>query len=176
MAEDTHDVGLMAVPVDGVAHRFAVDGQAVIVPAIDCVPPLPGAVELGRVDADENIADDVFTGHQVVTAAAPAAEALARRGRQVVGPLGDGLVPAHAAQDRAGGDGQHRWQRVAPSLAAARIGDVGKEIGQGSHLLGGQHDLGRPHTIGWIENRSREGASACKALTNTFLGDGAVAL
>lgn len=71
VADDTHDVGLMAVLVDGVAHRLAVDGQAVVFPAIGRVPPLQGAVELGRVDADENVADDVFAGHQILAAAAP---------------------------------------------------------------------------------------------------------
>ena len=33
VADDAHNVGLMALVVDGVAHGLAVDGQAFIVPA-----------------------------------------------------------------------------------------------------------------------------------------------
>jgi hypothetical protein len=43
--------------------------------------------------------------------------------------LRDGLVAAHTAQDRSGGDGQNHRQRMASSLGAARIGEIGKELG-----------------------------------------------
>jgi len=121
VADDAHDVGLMALVVDGVAHGLAVDGQAFILLGVDRVPALQSPVELGRVDPDEKIADGELAGHQVLAAAASAAKALARLGREIVGPFGDRpcsvpgacFVSAHAAQDGAGSDGQNRRQRVA---------------------------------------------------------------
>ena len=80
VADDAHDVGLTALLVDGVAHGLAVDGQAFIFLGVSCVPALQSPVELGRVDPDEQIADGELAGHQVLAAAAAAAEALARLG------------------------------------------------------------------------------------------------
>src|SRR5712691_6552510 len=102
----------MAPLVDGVAHGFAVDGQAFVLLAVSRVPPLQSQVELGRIDPGEKIADGELTGHQVLAAGAAAAEALTRLGGEVVGPFGDRLVPAHAAQEGP-------RQRMAPALAAA---------------------------------------------------------
>src|SRR5260370_36517646 len=56
---------------------------------------------------------------------------------------------APAAMARIAGSGWRRpWRR--------RGGNVGKEIRQGSHLVGGQHDPGCSDTVGWIENRPRQ--------------------
>ncbi len=71
VADDAHDVGLMAALVDGVAHGLAIDGQAFVFPAVGFVPPLQSPVELGRVDSGEKIADGELAGHQVLAAAAP---------------------------------------------------------------------------------------------------------
>ena len=40
MPDDTHDMRLLAVCVDGVAQRLAVDGQRLVVPAVLLVPAL----------------------------------------------------------------------------------------------------------------------------------------
>ena len=140
MSDDTHDVGLAALFVNGVAHRLAVDGEAVVGLGLGRIPPLQGAVQRLGVDADEAIANDGLARHEQVPVFAAAAEPLAGLGAEAVGPVGDRLVTAHAAQDCPGGDGQHRRQGMPPPLGAARVGDVGEEVGQHSHVVGGQHD------------------------------------
>ena len=81
----------------------------------------------GGVDAHQHVADDGLAGHGVEPVVAPAAEAFAGALGQVVGPLGHGLVAAHAAQGGGGGDAEHGGQGMAPPLAAAGIVDVGEE-------------------------------------------------
>ena len=94
MADDAHDMGLIALLVDGVAHRLAVDGKALVFFAIAFVPALQGAVEFHWIDADEQIADDVFTRHQATPLFATAAETLSRLGSEALGPVRDGFVTA----------------------------------------------------------------------------------
>ena len=141
-------VGLGLVPVDGVAQGLAVDGDGVVGAAVRGVEALQGAVELVGVDAHQDVADDELAGHLVAAAAVPAAEPLAGARRQVGGPLGHGLVAARAAQRGAGGDGEHDGQRVAAALAAARVVDVGEELGQGTHGVGGDHGLRTSVSVG----------------------------
>ena len=45
MADDPHDVGLIALFVEGVAHGFTVDGEAFVDLTIGCIPTLQGAIE-----------------------------------------------------------------------------------------------------------------------------------
>ena len=132
---------LLFVRADGVAQGLAVDGDGVVGAGVVGVEALQGAVELVRVDAHRHVADDELAGHLVAAASMPAAEPLAGARGQVRGPLGHGLVAARAAQRRAGGDGEHDGQRVAATLAAARVVDVGEEVGQGTHGVGGDHGL-----------------------------------
>lgn len=42
---------------------------------------------------------------------------------------------------------------MASALGAARVGDIGKKLGQGLHLLGTEHDFGVSCTIGGFKNR-----------------------
>jgi len=140
--------GFDGVGVDGVAHGLAVDGDGVVGAAVRGVEALQGAVELVRVDAHQDVADDELAGHLVAASAVPAAEPLAGARRQVGGPLGHGLVAARAAQRGAGGDGEHDGQRVAAALAAARVVDVGEELGQGTHGVGGDHGLRTSVSVG----------------------------
>ena len=65
MADDTHDVGLCAVLIEGVAQGLAVDGQARIVRTVGVVPARERLIQCHRIDADEGIANDVFAGYQV---------------------------------------------------------------------------------------------------------------
>ena len=134
--------------VDGVAHGLAVDGDGVVGAGVVGVEALQGAVELVRVDAHQHVADDELAGHLVSAAAVPAAEPLAGARGQVLGPLGHGLVAARTAQRRAGGDGEHDGQRVAAALAAARVVDVGEEVGQGTHGVGGDHGFRTSVSVG----------------------------
>ena len=53
MPDDTHDMGLFTLLVDGIAQRLAVDGQRLVVPAVMVVPALQRSIELRGVDADK---------------------------------------------------------------------------------------------------------------------------
>ena len=142
MPDGAHDVSLLALFVDGVAHGLAIDSQALVLLAVGRIPLLQRSVEQNRINADQYIADDRLTGHEVTSVFTPTAKALAGLGAQVLSPSGDGLVALHPAQDCPGSDGQHYGQAMTPALGAAGIGDTVKEIGQGAHELGGEHDLG----------------------------------
>jgi len=120
------------------------------------VPALQGMVQRLRVNAGEHLADDGATGHRVVTVAVATAKACPRLLAQVFGPQADGLVAAHPAQGGARGDGQHRGQGMAASLAAARVGDVGKEVRQRHHLFGSQHEVRGSMTVVGIEYGTRQ--------------------
>ena len=116
------------------------------------VPALQGAVELGGIDAHQYVADDGLAGH----GEAPASEAFPGARGQVLGPLGHGLVAAHAAQGGPGGDAQHGGQGMAPSLAAAGVVDVGEKLRQGAHGVGGDHDSGYSVAVDGIERGFRQ--------------------
>jgi len=141
MSDNAHDVGLIALIVDGVAHGFAIDGQALVVAGVDAVPFLQGAVQTHRINADKHVTDDRQARHAVVAVSVAAAEASACFLSEAVGPIEDGLVAAHAAQGCSSGDGQDRGQAMAPALGASRIGDVVEKSGQTVHVLSSQHDF-----------------------------------
>jgi hypothetical protein len=46
MADDTHDMGLMTVLIDGVAHCLSVNGQTLVFLSIAVVPALQGTVQV----------------------------------------------------------------------------------------------------------------------------------
>ena len=46
MADHAHDMGLMALSVEGVAHSFTVDSQRGVVLAISLIPALKRAVQI----------------------------------------------------------------------------------------------------------------------------------
>ena len=129
MAHDPHDVGLPALPINGVPHGLAIDGQGLVDGTMPGGPPLQGPIEGLRIDADQHIADDRFAGHHIAAVFAPAPEALPGLGAQTLGPARHGLIPAHATQRGPGRDGQHHRQPMAPALGLPRIGDVPKALG-----------------------------------------------
>ena len=143
--------GLRVVGVDGVAHGLAVDGDGVVGVAAGGVEALQGAVELVGADAHQDVADDELAGHLVAAVPVPAPEPLAGARGQVLGPLGHGPVAARAAQRGAGGDGEHRGQRVAPALAAAGVVDIGEAVGQRTHGVGGDHGFRASVAVGGVE-------------------------
>jgi hypothetical protein len=147
MADHAHDMGLMAVDVQRIAHGFAVDGQSGVWLAIGLIPVLYRAVQMNGIDTNHDITDDRFARHQVAPANPPATKPLSGFGTEALRPVGDRVVTAHATQDRATSDGQHGGQSMASSLGAAWIGNVEKEVRQRLHLLGAQHDLGYSLTI-----------------------------
>ncbi len=152
MPEDAHDVGLLALGVDRVAHGFAINGQAVVLFAMDGIPPLQGRVEVPGDEADEQGAHDVFAGHQAVPVHEPAAKSRAGLGAQTLGPVRHRLVAPHPTQGRPGGEREDRRQGMPAALGAAGIRDLGKEFWQKSHLVGCQHDGGSSMTIGGFKH------------------------
>ena len=87
-------------------------------------------IQCAGFDAHQAIADDELAGHEVAPVLAAAAKALPGLLAQGIGPVGDGFVAAHAAQDRARGDAQHDGQAMAAALGATRVGDVREAQGQ----------------------------------------------
>ena len=115
------------------------------------VPRPQGGVALRRVDADEQAAHRGEAGRAVLAVAAAHAEALRHLGAEIVDPFADRLVAAHAAERRGGGQGQHRGQRMAPTLPAAGIVNVLEELGEGSHPCGAQRHLGHSMSQAGVE-------------------------
>ena len=87
MANHAHDVGLMPLFIQGIAHGLAVYGQTLIVLTVGVVPLLKGAVQMHRVNADEDIAKDGEARNQVATLFAAAIEALSGFLTKAVGPI-----------------------------------------------------------------------------------------
>src|SRR5271166_2022915 len=142
--------------VEGIAQGLAVNRQRLILPRVDFVPALQGAVQMSGGDADQDIAEDVLTGHHVTAPLATAPEALAGLRPEALGPVGDGAVAAHAAEDGPGGNTQHGGQTMSPSLRATGIGDLGKEGREGLHLRGGEHDFGISYPVRWGEDSAAQ--------------------
>ena len=143
MADDTHDVGLPSLFVDGVAHGIAVDREALVSLSVIGITALERTVECVGINPNEQIANDAFAGNETLPVLDPTAEALACLGAQILGPPGNGLVAVHAAQGGTGGDGQDDGQRVTPALRSAWVWNV-LEVGwQGGHVFDSEHDFGR---------------------------------
>ena len=102
MTDDTHDMGLHALFVDGVAQRLAVDGECLVIPAVLLVPALQRAAELRRVDAHQEGADGGLARRFAHPVAAPDLEAGQRFVAERIDPFPNGLVAAGAAQRRGG--------------------------------------------------------------------------
>src|SRR5271169_5325721 len=129
MADDAHDVGLISLIIESVAHRFTVNGQTFVLLGIGIVPALQGLVESLGIDADQEISDDIFTGDHITAVFSTAAETLPGLGAKALSPIGDGLIAPHATQNGSSGNTQNGGQRVPSSLGATRIGDRSKEMG-----------------------------------------------
>ena len=62
MAHDAHDMSLIALIVDGVAHGFTINGQTVVGLSIGVVPALQGLVQMHGLHTDQTIADNTQVG------------------------------------------------------------------------------------------------------------------
>ena len=105
MAHDTHDMGLISLIVDGVAHGFSINGQRFVVLSIGLIPALQGTVQMHGVHADQDITDDGQTRYDVALVLVSAAEALSGPLSKAFGPIRDGQVAVHPTQGSAGGNG-----------------------------------------------------------------------
>ena len=129
MTDDAHDVGLVPLLIDGVAHGLAVNGETFVLLTIEFIPALQGAVEVHRIDADKDIADDVLARDDAATVFVAAAEALPGLGAKALGPVRDSPVSTHPTEDCPGCDGQNRGKWMTSTLSAAGIGDIRKKLG-----------------------------------------------
>ena len=88
---------------------------------------------MARIDADEKIAEDGFTRHQVLPLLVATAETLAGLGSQVLGPIRERLVATHATQRGPGGYGQNGGESVTPPCGATPAGYIGfiENLGNG---------------------------------------------
>lgn len=107
MADRTHDMGLVGLFVDGMAHGFPVNGQTLIDLAVLGVPGIERSIELLGGDANQRVADDRDTRYLVNPITFSTTESTARLLPQRLDPNRNILVAAHATQHRRGGQGQH---------------------------------------------------------------------
>jgi hypothetical protein len=75
MPDNAHDMDLITVFIDGVAHGFAVNGQAFVLLAIVLVPALQCTIKVFGPDADKNVADDIEARDVVAFVTIPTPEA-----------------------------------------------------------------------------------------------------
>ena len=124
MSDDTHDMRLFAVVVDGVAQRLAVDGERLVIPTVLLVPVLQRAVELLGVDAGQDGADGGPARGLARPVAPPDTEPFEGFVAQRLDPFPNRLVAACAAQRRGGRKREGAGQGMAPPLAGARVVDL----------------------------------------------------
>ena len=105
MTDCAHDVSLIALIVDGVAHRFSINGQTFILLTIGLVPALQGTVKMHGVDTDKYVTDDGQARYDVAPILVSAAETLPGLLSKGFGPIRDGQVAVHPTQGCAGGNG-----------------------------------------------------------------------
>ena len=90
MADCAHDVSLPALVVDGVAHRFSINGQAFVLLTIDLVPVLQCMIEMFGVHADQYITDGGHARYNVALVLVSASETLSGLLPKALGPVIDG--------------------------------------------------------------------------------------
>ena len=87
MTDHAHDVGLKTFFINGISHGLAVYGQTLILLAIGLVPALKGAVQMRRINADQDIANDGEAGDEVAAVFAAAVETLSCLGAEALSPI-----------------------------------------------------------------------------------------
>ena len=105
MTNCAHDMGLIALIVDGVTHGFSINGQRFVVLTIGLIPALQCTVEMYGVHADQYITDGRQARYDVALVLVPATETLAGSLAEFFGPIRDGQVAVHPAEGCARGNG-----------------------------------------------------------------------
>ena len=129
MPDYAHDVSFLPLPVDGVAHRLAINCKTLIFLTEGHIPLLQSKIELDRINPDQHIPNDGFTGNDVTFFYAAATKAFACLGAKVFCPFGNRFVTTHTAQGRTSGDTEHNAEPMSSTFGTARIRDVIKKIG-----------------------------------------------
>jgi Na+-transporting NADH:ubiquinone oxidoreductase subunit NqrD len=94
MTDCAHDVSLIALIVDGVAHGFPVNGQRFVVLTIGLVPALQGTVKMHRVDANQYVTDDGHARYDGALVLVSAAKTLPGLLSKAFGPPRDSQAAA----------------------------------------------------------------------------------
>src|SRR5437667_10119651 len=87
---------------------------------------------------------------------ATATEAFPRFLPEALGPIRNGLVPAHPAGYGPGGYPQHRGQTMSPPSGPARIGNLRKETRKRAQPLGSEPHGRASELIGRGKNRAAQ--------------------
>ena len=65
MADDAHDVGFLSLLVNRVTHGFTINGEALVFLPKHRIPLLERGIELNRINPDQNVTDNRFTGYEI---------------------------------------------------------------------------------------------------------------
>lgn len=108
VADGAHDLNLSTLLVHGIAHGLAVDGKTLVLLGIGLIPGLKGAIQLGGIDAHQALADGVERRGDELACLIATAKPLEAFLAELIDPLLDALVAAHAGKDGGGGQGEKR--------------------------------------------------------------------
>lgn len=95
MTDCAHDVRLIAVIIDGVAHGLSINGQSFVLLAIGLIPALEGMVKMHGLHAHEYIPDDGQARNDVTPVAVSTAETLPGLLSKTFSPIRYGQVTVH---------------------------------------------------------------------------------
>src|SRR2546429_5201623 len=96
MTDDAHNMSLLALLIQGVAHGLAVDGQTLIPCAIAFVPALRGAIQIGGRDTGLYGGEGRVAGPHIMAPFANANETLPRVLPRGLGPIRNGSASCRA--------------------------------------------------------------------------------
>lgn len=102
MPDNAHNMNLITVFIDGVAHGFAVNGQAFVLLAIVLVPALQCTIKAFGPDADKNVADDIEARDVVAFVTIPTPEAASGLLAEIVFSLNDKMREARLGRCQSG--------------------------------------------------------------------------
>jgi len=98
MPDDAHNVSLLSLLVNRVTHGFTINGEALVFLPKHRIPLLERGIELNRINPDQNVTDNRFTGYEIAAPLFPAtAKAFSGLGAEIIRPTGNSLVTSHTA-------------------------------------------------------------------------------
>ncbi len=106
VADGAHDLNLSPLLIHGIAHGLAVDGKTLVLLGIGLIPGLKGAIQLGGIDAHQALADGVERRGDELACLVATAKPLEAFLAELIDPLLDALVAAHAGKDGGGRQGE----------------------------------------------------------------------
>ena len=65
MPDDAHNVSLLSLLVNRVTQGFTINGEALVFLPKHRIPMLERGIELNRINPDQNVTDNRFTGYEI---------------------------------------------------------------------------------------------------------------